>query len=469
VTYAFWELQRQFRITEAIHSITPVILVANDVPAPHEIDDAWLVEHDWILGRVILDDSFRPALDYLRTSFVGAEINIRLLTQNLTSSRQLVQDLKAEIQGQDKFLAARELDIKTAMDRLTAQQKMDAGFNLVKGIFDPAGITGKADPGAADAEQTRVDYAKAARDLAERERERLMGRLDLAVSALQGAVDKLSVAIREHYDNLTQVDRLRVHVKDNILYYMQAIWSHEPPDQRFFRLYEVPILQPEPRTSGVTVPVTTTSADDLYKLLEGTGKTAKLPMPAMDFVSRKLVDVADLDDPLGYKGNYTIFPLRQNNVVTLHMMQDYLELSDELRLRDPDAFSDLTVQDIGEFAKCLRAKDSEAYGRVLPKIRDELIERYTAGEAADDLVVVPTNSLYIDAIVGTHPLLEDFKLIHRALDVKKVQADVRHQELENIRLSARALKGNEDDPDIDRSIVVTSRRPTTVTVPADGG
>ena len=57
--------------------LTPVILVANDVPAPNEIDDAWLVEHDWILRRSILDDSFRPALDYLTKSFVGAEVNIR--------------------------------------------------------------------------------------------------------------------------------------------------------------------------------------------------------------------------------------------------------------------------------------------------------------------------------------------------------------------------------------------------------
>ena len=469
VTYAFWELQRQFRITEAIHSITPVILVANDVPAPHEIDDAWLIEHDWILGRMILDDSFRPALDYLRTSFVGAEVNIRLLTQNMSSSRQLVQDLKAQIQSQERFLAARELDVKTAIDRLSAQERSDAGFNLVKGVFDPAGITGKADTGAADAEQTKVDYAKAARDLAERERERLMARLDLAVSALQAAVDKLSSAIREHYDNLAQVDRLRVHVKDNILYYMQAIWSHEPPDQRFFRLYDIPIDEPIPDATGVKVAVEPSPLDELWRLLQGLGLVATVPMPQVKFQRRKLVDVADLDEPLGYKGNYAIFPLKQNNVVTLHMMQDYLELSDELRLRDPDEFSDLTVEDLREFATCLRDKNPNAFKNMRTKIRDELIKRYTAGETADDLVVVPTNSLYIDAIVGTHPLLEDFKLIHRALDVKKVQAEVRHQELENIRLAARALKGNEEDPDIDRQIVVTSDHRPTVIVPADGG
>ena len=38
-----------YRISEKLHQLTPVILVANDVPAPHEIDDAWLIEHDWIL------------------------------------------------------------------------------------------------------------------------------------------------------------------------------------------------------------------------------------------------------------------------------------------------------------------------------------------------------------------------------------------------------------------------------------
>jgi hypothetical protein len=38
--------------------------------------------------------------------------------------------------------------------------------------------------------------------------------------------------------------------------------------------------------------------------------------------------------------------------------------------------------------------------------------------------------------------------------VKKVQAEVRHTELENIRLAARALEGEREDPDIDKKIVV---------------
>jgi hypothetical protein len=83
-----------------------------------------------------------------------------------------------------------------------------------------------------------------------------------------------------------------------------------------------------------------------------------------------------------------------------------------------------------------------------------LMDRLTSSRKDNDPVVVPTNSLYIECLVGTHPLLEDFKLIHRALDVKKVQAEVRHAELENVRLAARALEGEREDPDIEKKIVI---------------
>jgi hypothetical protein len=452
VTYMFYELQRTFRISERIHDLTPVILVANDVPAPHEIDDAWLMQRDWILRRVILDDSFRPALRYLSESFVAAELNIRLLEANAAAQKTLVETLRQQVQAQDAVLSADEKAILSSLQNVGAAQAGQGLVDTVKGFFDPLHITHDIDTGVVDAAQAMADYAKETRDRAERERARLAAELSVATTALQGAIDKLGAAVREHYNKVAEIDRLRIHVKENILYYMQAIWSHEPPDQRYFRLYNVDVPY-------ITIDTTNAAAHakangDAVTVMIGDSAYIKLPMASAMFPPKKLVEVADLDTVLGYKGNYTIFPLLANNYLTLHMMQDYLELGDELVVRDPDTVGEHSLDDLQALATCLYNRDKDSFTKHADEIKQLLIERLTSSRMDDDRVIVPTTSLYIEALVGTHPLLEDFKLIHRALDVKKVQAEVRHAELENIRLAARALTGNEEDPDIDRKIVV---------------
>lgn len=66
-------------------------------------------------------------------------------------------------------------------------------------------------------------------------------------------------------------------------------------------------------------------------------------------------------------------------------------------------------------------------------------------------------------------MVEDFKLIHRALDVKKVQAEVRHAVLQNIRLAARALSNKLEDPDIEKKVIVETDGNRNVTVETNGG
>jgi hypothetical protein len=182
----------------------------------------------------------------------------------------------------------------------------------------------------------------------------------------------------------------------------------------------------------------------------------EMPFPEVDIQWKPLVEIADLDEVLGYKGNYAIYRLKKNNYLTLHMMQDYLELSDEVKVRDPDDFANYTVDELQELATCLYQHQRKTYNDHKEEIQKLIIERLTSGRAEDDRVIVPTPSLYIEALVGTHPLLEDFKLLHRALDVKKAQGETRHAELENVRLAARALKGKDDDPDIEKKIVIES-------------
>ena len=454
VTYLFYELQRTYRISERIYELTPVVLVANDVPAPHEIDDDWLVGYDWILRRAILDDSFRPALDYLTKSFVGAEVNIRVLEANAMAQKNLVDRISQQIQTQMAVLASNERSVQEAVEGLASSEQAEGIFNTVKRFFDPIGITGGADTGAVDAAQAMVDYAKQTLDRAERERARLLAQLEIATTALQSAVDKLAGAVKEHYDRVAQIDRLRVHVKENILYYMQAIWRQEPPDQRFFRLYniDVPIVKPD----TTNVPVTGGGGSNVMSFFEESDTLkVSLPMPTVTVEKKKLVEIADLENVLAYKGNYMVFALRESNYITTHMMQDYIDVGDVLNLRDPDELGNYSVDELQSLAKCMIATKPEAFDDdVREELKQLLIDRLSSPRRENELVIVPTKSLYIECLVGTHPLLEDFKLIHRALDVKKVQAEVRHAELENVRLAARALEGEREDPDIEKKIVV---------------
>ncbi len=469
VTYLFYELERTYRISEKLHRLTPVILVANEVPAPNEIDDAWLIEHDWILNRAILDDSFRPALDYLAKSFTGAEVNIKILQANAQANKELVDRLNQQLQLQLNILAANQRGLDEAVGGMIQSTQTQGQLNFVKGIFDPIGITGDADTGAVDAAELMVDYARETVNRAERERARLISQLEAAATALQVAVDKFATAVKEHYDQVAGVDRLRLHVKENILYYMQAIWRQEPPDQRYFRLYDLEVPDLEIDTTGQLASVTV-AEDPFHQLLEALfGEefaNAHFPAPSYQITKKKLVEVADIDNVLAYKGNYMVFALKRNNYLTWHMMQDYLDLGNGLGIQDPDEKGRHSVDELRELAACVARDHPDTWSDIKQDFEKLLIDRLTSPHTDGELVIVPTQSLYIECLVGTHPLLEDFKLIHRALDVKRVQADVRHTELENIRLAARALRGNDADPDIEKTILVQGLDPA-VTIDPD--
>src|SRR5262249_10552093 len=137
------------------------------------------------------------------------------------------------------------------------------------------------------------------------------------VNMLHMLTDAYNKALQARLDAETQTKRLLVHIRNNMFYYMQAIWSMEPPDQRLLRLCEVqvPVLEVESRSYRVKV----LPDDDLFAPFRepGTEKHkaflhGKLKHNANgQFETRPLADVAQIDTLLGFKGNYMIFPMKE--------------------------------------------------------------------------------------------------------------------------------------------------------------
>jgi hypothetical protein len=476
VTHLFYELQRRYKISERIHRLTPVVLVAMDVPNPSRASiDALLFTYGWVIERVLLDDQFRRPLEYLRTKIVGEESALAAMAQNIATLTSVVQELKKSY-TQARTLANQAADLLTAQTVIRAQATAESN----EGIWEKASeaLTGDSDS-AIDVNAARIleDAARERFDRAVAQEKALRSQLDSETATLNAATDAFAKANAEHLNCLMDLGSLRLHIKENILYYMQAIWSHTFEDQIFLALHKkkVPRLAtqehtyklspvPAPPTSVTPKPGQVTLAVDKNLKLRGDLD------PAEDFVT--LAEVAQLDRMLGFIANYAIFPLTQSNALTDFMMTPYVD--SELGLRDPDEFGNFTPEEFVAYAHALNEQmqrqlaNGEITEEQVQQTIDLLTEQYrrllSAPRRAEDEIIVPTGSLYVESLPAAHPVLEDFKLIHRAIDTKKVQAEVRKLEMENVRYAARILSAERDDPEVEKRIVIDGR-PDGIVVP----
>ncbi len=451
VTYLFYELQRRYLVDESLYKATPVIMVANEVPAPHEIDQTWILRHDWIIKRTILDDSFLPALEYISTNYTGEELTLQTLEFAVQQQKAVVDKISQQVLLANQSLDATTAGLEDAQNQDINDLKTAETVALVKSFFDPLKIAQTATGGDGNSDRARIDFAKDSLGRAQAKVNQATSDLKSEMTALQMAIDKYTTAATRHYSMLADIDRLRLHIKDNIIYYMQAIWTYEPPDQRYFRLYNLDVPTFSHNTKVDVAPKTGFATVDAAR----PPISVSFPPPTLDPEPMKLHQVADLDTLIGFKGNYMIFPLVNfDNYMTWYLMQNYIHFDDTAGLiaADPDPGSDLTLSDLKTAMEAIHAKDPQSF---LDHQADfeEVMLRLLSNQAPE-MMVVPSNSLYIEALPGTHPLLEDFKLIHRAIDIKKAQAEVRKAELENLRLGARLANGELGDPDIDKVVVV---------------
>lgn len=465
-TYLFYELQRRYLVSESLHRATPVILVANDVPAPHEIDQAWLVRYDWILKRTILDDSFLPALEYVATDYTGDEVALLTLGIAVEHQKSVVDKLSQQVMLANQSLNAATGGLTQAEDASVNDQRNREYGKFVKSFFDPLGVSqaGNMDNGTSN--RARVEFANEALQRAQAKVADITSQMKTELTALQAAIDKYTAAATRHYGMLADINRLRLHVKDNIIHYMQAIWSHEPADQRYFRLYNLDVPVFEHNTTVKAKNLDAQAGNSVRKLL-ATDKTrltvnVDFPKPTLSVKTKKLHQVAAVDNLIGFKGNYMIFPLIDfDNYMAWYLIHNYINFDAAGPfLSDPDPDADIDAGTLETAMEAIQARAPQTFADNADKF-EEVMRRLLSNEA-QHMVIIPSGQLYIEALPGTHPLLEDFKLIHRALDVKKVQAEVRRAELENLRLAARLASGEYGDPDVEKKIVIERGVPVMV-------
>lgn len=474
VSYLFYELQRQFRVNERLYRMRPVVLVAQEMPAPHEIDDEWIVRHEWILKRVLLDDGFKPTFGHV-ISVRGDRLMLAEIERTVLEQRKIVRDLRQNVRyytdesGRLSRLmqAAINKEAATVEDRdiwdgipLLGKQ-LDAVEGAVKGVSNMLGMGQGDDP--KEAARIRREGIKDSYERADRERRELMGRLEHETEVLNGLTKDVAQKRKDISEKDILLAQLRNHFKDNILHYMQAIWSFEHPDQRFFRLFNTKVPQLTAPAANYNLRIKTAPAPsaplEAVANLDRTGNARKVRhpfycRPVIQVEEKTLAEVAELDNLLGFKGNYMIFPLRKSNVLTDFMMAPYVD--SEFGLMDPDALGNWSLEEFEQLYCCLKEQMGDGFGEVEPQLKDFYKQLLMDPLRPGDLVTVPTGSLFIEALPGEHPVLENFKALHRAVDVKKAQAEVRRLELENIRYAARILDEQLEDPDIEKRVIIQS-------------
>lgn len=485
VTFLFYELQRRYRLHETLFRVTPVVLVAQEVPSPDQIDQAWLIAHDWILKRVILDDSFLPTLITLCDS-AGAETALLQLEANVNQQRQIVTELRSEL-----AIAQRMQTVQDGVQqRAVVKHSGSSGLlgDLVGGVANAvsgvAGAVGGAVEGAVntvegllfkgdpDANQANRQALESSADRAADRARDLIFRLEREVTALNSITETFSKALQSHHNHLTEIARLRLHVKENILYYMQAIWRHEPPDQRYFRLHNVPIPTFKQRKRNFRIdfanPVTTVLSPPHETLPRFGGRRLKaFPVETLCQFSDQmefapLAEVADLDNFLGFKGNYMIFPLLESNPLTDYMMEPYVDRASG-ELLDPSDPAGWSLDEFTEYVACLKEHLSPTEFETLrPSLKQQYETLLSTPQRGDDILVVPTNSLFIEALPAGHSLIERFKAAHRMIDVKAAQEKLRGDALENVRRAARLLADEREDPNIDHRVLIQGSVPGVV-------
>ncbi len=433
ITYVYSKFLRQYEVFTSVAEVQNVIMVAERIPNPHEVNFEWVKRNDWIIAKVLLDDSFRDALSSI--SQAPKPIDYSQITDTLGSKLESIVGTGEEEGFLERF----------------------AG-KLQGGSLSLAGVDMISD--------AQSNYRESLQRKFETNRE-----IEL-------------VEIKR--------DRLYQHIRDNILHYCRAIWNHEDPQQRILRYkklekhggIKIPLDWEFTGTLGYTSD-SDAEVDDMELLLNEIERYETDEEEDTNFElegefigdSDTSVYITDLINPaglIGYQGNYAIYLVKPSFLDSdlykiLQIMKTpylYYPPEDDTNgeigpiLMDPELKRlTIEVETSGKIPDDDDDDDDEKISMIdyIPELRARHAAAILEGDdAVDDLFddvelfkkyypeyllrkkrtrrfLLDTYNLVIDIEPGMGTALETFKLAHRGIDILKTLEEKKAIELENKR------------------------------------
>ncbi len=457
VTYLFYELGRRYRVFSRLRKVTPVIFVALEVPRPAELNATWVRRHEWLLRRYLLDDFFEEHLDSLHAREI--EINdaaARRLEDRIAAEQALVENLRAQISANAIEIEEAEENLKEALAKASGskrkrRRRVAAGKIAAQQSAADKGLEFEIE----DDKELREELAAALR---------LINLLDAQLTE--------AAAAKEHA--LWLKDQFVSHLHDNILHYMEKIWQEVPPAQQLLAQYDRYVDWPALSETHLAEIRSDPQLSD-HPALQVFPDESPPPSSLIDHVfepatgddRERLAEVADIASPIGYMGNYVMYPLRKENKVTAEMVKPYLNL-DSGSVVDPDMTGAIDWVALKE--ALAHIEDGPAIGLSEPDFAalKRAVVSVTESQRVSEVVVVNSGEVFIEALPGTRPVLEGFKIAHRAIDVEQAAIAVERDALENFRIASLVAQGDSSDSDFDQSILVRGTDPE-VEIPTDTG
>ncbi len=450
ITYVYSKLQRQYEIFTSVAEIQNVILIAEPIPYSFEVNFEWVKRYDWIIAKVLLDDSFRDALTSI--SQVPRPIDY-------SEVKNTLEDKLGDIIGSE----GKEGFLERFSEKLTTLSL--SGVDMIQ--------------------EAQRNYQEALQKKYETERE----------------IELLEV----------KRERLYQHIRDNILHYCRAIWSQEDSQQRILRYKKLKIQVPvewdfhgtfggveyplndeggeeEGETSREEAGETIDEGKTIDNLLEQVREyeTDELEETLFDLDGEFIgdwdtcVDITDLINPagpIGYYGNYAIYYLKPEFIrselfTMLQIMKTpylyYPNMGAKPILMDPE-LKHFTQDNLNLLPEDINTDDRIDMIDYVPELRTQYTAASESGDEEldeflnnDDLFkkiypeyllrkersrrfLLDTQNLIIDIEPGTGTALESFKLAHRKIDVLKALEEKEKLRLENERLKALLSQEKLDD------------------------